>query len=156
MSESAAKTIELPETVQTHSDNPGISSRVKRSISSWCTKRQYEDNTLASEVAAPLRSHPGEAASYPLFANPEEYMEFRKGGLFFGYFKRWFEWRAVDRCLRGLKDISTVCDAPCGPGRLFLYWQKRKLRVIAVDLSGPMVSAAKTPWGENPAFSFVV
>jgi len=148
--------IELPETVRTRSDSPGILSRIERTISSCCTKREYEDNASSSRVAAPSRSRHGDAASYPLFVDPQEYLEFRKGGFFSGYFKRWSEWRAIDRCLRGVEHISTVCDAPCGPGRLFPYWQKRKLRVIGVDLSVPMVEAAKTRHSQMDLCGYVI
>ena len=79
---------------------------------------------------------------YPIFDNPKEYLEFRRGKFIYGFFKRWSERRAMDKCLKGIDDITRVCDVPCGPGRLFKYWQKRKYRVIGVDLSDSFVEAA--------------
>ncbi|NOZ20359.1 MAG: class I SAM-dependent methyltransferase [Planctomycetes bacterium] len=49
---------------------------------------------------------------------------------------------ALSRCLRGVKGIRTVCDTPCGPGRLFPYWRSWGFRIIGVDLSESMVRAA--------------
>lgn len=156
MSEGAAEMIELSETAVTVSESPGVLYRVERTISSCCGKREYEDSSSHSVVVVPLRSRHGDVASYPLFVNPKEYLEFRKGGFFLGYFKKWSEWRAIDRCLMGIEDISTVCDAPCGPGRLFPYWQKRRLRVIGVDLSVPMVGAAKTRHSQMDLCGYVI
>lgn len=79
---------------------------------------------------------------YPIFDNPKEYLEFRKGKFIYGFFKRWSELRAIDKCLKGIDSITRVCDVPCGPGRLFKYWQKRKFHVIGVDLSDSFVEAA--------------
>lgn len=84
------------------------------------------------------------AVKYPLFRRPERYMQNRRGGLLGGALKRFAERRAMDRCLRGLADIRRVCDAPCGPGRLFPYWCARGFHVVGVDLSEPMVDAATT------------
>ena len=75
--------------------------------------------------------------------NPEEYLKFRKGKFVFGFFKRWFETRAIENCLKGLDDIHSVCDIPCGPGTLFPHWHKKGYKVIAADLSGPMTEAAE-------------
>lgn len=90
---------------------------------------------------------------YPLFTDPEQYLALRDGGRWLGPVKRYVEERAIDRCLAGLPDIRTVIDAPCGPGRLFPYWQKRGWSVTGVDLSLPMVTAAgqwqhrnQVPW----------
>ena len=85
-----------------------------------------------------------ELATYPLFANPKAYLRIRRGKFGSDWLKRWFEHRAIDRCLRGIEDVRTVCDAPCGPGRLFRYWRKKSMAVIGLDLSPPMVEAAKT------------
>jgi ubiquinone/menaquinone biosynthesis C-methylase UbiE len=79
---------------------------------------------------------------FPLFWNPEEYLKFRKGKFILGFFKRWFEMKAIDNCLKGLDDIHSVCDIPCGPGTLFPYWHKKGYKVIAADLSDPMIDAA--------------
>ena len=77
-----------------------------------------------------------------LFFTPEEYMKIRKGKFILGFFRRWFETRAIDRCLKGFDDIHSVCDVPCGPGILFSYWYKKGYRVIAADISGQMIEAA--------------
>jgi len=103
-----------------------------------------------------IQNYPKETTSYPLFANPVEYLNFRKGGFFYGYFKRWSEKRAIDRCLSRLIDIRTVCDCPCGPGRLFLYWKRKSLRIIGVDLSDPMVDAAAGKRNELGMYGAVV
>ncbi len=79
---------------------------------------------------------------YPLFKNPKEYLAFRKGGIFAAPVKQWAERHTLDRCLKGIKDIHTVCDCPCGPGRLFPYWQKKGFNLIGADLSDEMVAAA--------------
>lgn len=79
---------------------------------------------------------------YPIFKNPREYIELRRGKFVYGFFKRWSELKAIDKCLKGIDDITRVCDIPCGPGRLFNYWQKRKYRVVGIDLSDSMVEAA--------------
>lgn len=79
---------------------------------------------------------------YPIFRNPQEYLAFRKGNFFAAPFRKWSEFRSLDRCLKGLGDIKTVCDCPCGPGRLFEYWKKQDLDTIGVDLSDEMVEAA--------------
>ena len=82
------------------------------------------------------------AAGYPLFFNPTEYMRFREGGYGLGVVKRWFERRVIRRCLKEVVDAHTLCDVPCGPGRLFPVWRKRFSSVVAVDLSDQMVEAA--------------
>jgi hypothetical protein len=84
----------------------------------------------------------GHTERYPLFENAEEYLEFRKGKFIFGSFKRWFEKNAIDKCLKSLDDIQSVCDIPCGPGTLFSYWHKKRYEVIGADLSDPMFEAA--------------
>jgi predicted TPR repeat methyltransferase len=85
----------------------------------------------------------GEGADYPLFVGPEEYMRLRESAYGFGFLKRWFERRAIARCLRRVGQIGTLCDAPCGPGRLFPCWKRWARTVIGVELSDPMVAAAK-------------
>ncbi len=59
-----------------------------------------------------------------------------------GFFRRRFEMRAIDKCLKGLDDIDSVCDIPCGLGALFPYWYKKGYRVIAADISDPMIETA--------------
>lgn len=61
----------------------------------------------------------------------------------FGCFKRMGEQRALNRCLEGLAELRTLCDAPSGPGRLFSYWKTKGFQVTAVELSEPMAEAAK-------------
>jgi hypothetical protein len=80
---------------------------------------------------------------YPLFENPTHYLKVRQGSFLFGFFKRKGEQRALNRCVEGLADVRTLCDAPSGPGRLFRYWKKKDLHVTAVELSDPMVVAAR-------------
>ena len=80
---------------------------------------------------------------YPLFDNPDEYLRFRQGSFFMGFLKRKAEEHALERCLDALNDIKKVCDAPCGPGRLFYFWHKKSFDVYGVDLSDSMVTAAK-------------
>ena len=79
---------------------------------------------------------------YPLFWNPEGYLKFRKGTFVLGFFKRWSEKRAIDKCLQGIDDVHTVVDVPCGPGTMFPYWHRKGYRVVGADLSSPMVDAA--------------
>lgn len=81
--------------------------------------------------------------NYPIFNNPKEYLTFRKGNFFTAPFRRWFEWHSLDLCFKGINDIETVCDCPCGPGRLFDYWKKRGMSVTGADLSDSMVAAAR-------------
>jgi hypothetical protein len=76
------------------------------------------------------------------FGSPEEYLGVRKGKFVFGFFRRWFEMRAIDKCLKDLPDIHSVCDIPCGAGTLFPYWHKRGYKVIGADLSDRMIEAA--------------
>ena len=78
----------------------------------------------------------------PLFDNPEQYLRLRQGRFIARFFKRRAEEHALDRCLHGLGDIRTICDAPCGPARLFPYWHRRSYRVLGVDRSEAMVAAA--------------
>jgi cyclopropane fatty-acyl-phospholipid synthase-like methyltransferase len=80
---------------------------------------------------------------YPLFDNPTAYLKFRRGTSVMGLLKRRGEQRALDRCLEGLDDVRTICDAPSGPGYLFHYWHKKGFHVTGVDLSEPTVAAAR-------------
>jgi len=79
---------------------------------------------------------------YLNFGSPEEYLKVRKGKLVLGFFRRWFETRAIDKCLKGLPEIHSVCDIPCGAGTLFPYWHKKGYRVVGADLSDRMIGAA--------------
>lgn len=85
---------------------------------------------------------------YPIFSKPEQYLRFRNGGIIFGFIKRFVEYRAIDRCLSSLHDVKTICDCPCGPGRLFPYWKKRNYHIIGAELSEPMVNAARQRYDE--------
>ncbi len=84
-----------------------------------------------------------ENKNYPLFNRPEQYLEFREKKGFYRFFKRYFEWRSLDRCFKGVDDVESVCDCPCGPGRLFDYWKKKGCRLTGVDYSKPMVEASR-------------
>ena len=96
---------------------------MKQDISS--TKTAYSDN------------------SCPIFNDPAEYLHFREGNFLKRFFKRFFEWLSLNLCLKGIKDITNVCDCPCGPGRLFAYWKKKGYKITGIDLSPPMLEAAE-------------
>ena len=85
----------------------------------------------------------------PLFEYSPRYLKIRDGRGLAGVFKRWGEHRAIDKCLAAIAGdkIKWVCDMPCGPGRLFGYWNKRGFAVIGVDLSESMAAAAKIRHG---------
>jgi predicted TPR repeat methyltransferase len=83
------------------------------------------------------------APDYPIFRDPQAYLRLRDTGGLSGLLKRRSEWRALDRCLNKIAGIDTVCDVPCGPGRLFPYWSARGLRVIGVELSEAFVAHAR-------------
>jgi hypothetical protein len=83
------------------------------------------------------------ASDYPIFRDPAAYLRLRDTGGILGALKRRSEWRALDRCLADSPGIATVCDVPCGPGRLFGYWRSRGLRVIGVELSEEFVLHAR-------------
>jgi SAM-dependent methyltransferase len=78
----------------------------------------------------------------PAFTNPDEYLACREGWPLVAQVKRFFERRAIARCLGDLDHIESVADVPCGPGRLFPYWRRLGLTVVGVDCSAPMVAAA--------------
>jgi hypothetical protein len=80
---------------------------------------------------------------YPLFHDPQAYLRLRNTAGLLGTLKRRSEWRALDRCLAETAGVATVCDVPCGPGRLFPYWAGRGLRVIGVELSEDFVRHAR-------------
>lgn len=77
-----------------------------------------------------------------LFFSPEEYLKVRKGKFMVGFLRRRLERRAMDKCLKGLDDIHSVCDIPCGLGTLFPYWYKKGYRVVGADISDPMLEEA--------------
>ena len=83
-----------------------------------------------------------DSRAYPVFTEPADYMACREGGHLLVHTKRFFERRAIRRCLDGLTDIRAVVDVPCGPGRLFPYWRRRGFVVTGMDFSMPMVAAA--------------
>ena len=72
------------------------------------------------------------------FSDPESYLRRRRGR---GW-RQWSEYLALSRCLRDLP-VRVVCDCPCGPGRVFGYWRRKNYSIIGVDISPPMVSAAR-------------
>lgn len=78
----------------------------------------------------------------PLFRNPERYLECRQSPGLLGHLKARSEALALEQCLRAIGSIRSVCDVPCGPGRLFDLWSRHASRIMAFDLAGEMVSAA--------------
>lgn len=80
---------------------------------------------------------------YPVFRDPEHYMQMRVKPTLTGRLKVRFERQALDRCLEGLAGIASVCDAPSGPGRLFDYWAARGYAVHGVDFSEQMAEASR-------------
>jgi hypothetical protein len=80
--------------------------------------------------------------SYPLFTQPEQYMKFRESAHGLGFLKRWWERRAIARCMNATQGVRTLCDSPCGPGRLFPAWRRWFPSVLGVELSDPFVEAA--------------
>lgn len=83
-------------------------------------------------------------ADYPLFHDPKAYLRLRNVGGLAGALKRRSEWRALDRCLAVTAGVATICDVPCGPGRLFPYWAAKGLRVVGVELSDDFVGHARS------------
>ncbi len=80
--------------------------------------------------------------SYPVFRDPEQYTKLRVSHGMLGRLKQWSEHKALDGCLSTTEGVKTICDVPCGPGRLFYYWQRKNLRVHGRDFSQPMADAA--------------
>ncbi len=80
---------------------------------------------------------------YPKFKEPEKYMQCRVRRTPLGLAKTHTEQRALDRVLKGTTGVRTICDVPSGPGRLFPYWRRQDYRVHGVDVSEPMVAAAR-------------
>jgi len=87
--------------------------------------------------------------AYPVFTDPEAYMRRRAKSTPMGLLKSWTEAHALRRCLSGATNVRTVCDVPCGPGRLFPFWQRLGARVHGFDISAPMVKAAENARREN-------
>ena len=82
---------------------------------------------------------------YPVFAEPERYLQKREGRFpIKTWLKRWYERRALNKCLDRARDVQSICDIPCGPGRLFDAWKPRVKFVQGVDLSDDMLHAAKS------------
>lgn len=80
--------------------------------------------------------------NYPIFNNPKAYLNRRGGKPGVRWLKRWFEFRAIRRALAQADGIETVCDVPCGPGRLFPLWSDLGFEICGVDLSDDFLSAA--------------
>lgn len=80
--------------------------------------------------------------SYPVFLDPEGYTRLRVSYGPLGRLKQWSEHRALDACLALTEGVKTICDVPCGPGRIFHYWKRRGFKVHGRDFSGPMAEAA--------------
>lgn len=83
-------------------------------------------------------------AVYPVFDDPDGYLRLRAGRPGLRDAKRYFERRAIRRCLADAGRPGVICDAPCGPGRLFDLWRDGGATVLAADLSKDMVAAAMT------------
>ena len=81
--------------------------------------------------------------NYPVFKNPSEYLQCREGTFATKSLKQKKEWRAMDRCFEKFSNVRSVCDVPCGPGRLFPYWEKRGLEIIGAELSAEMADSAR-------------
>ena len=81
---------------------------------------------------------------YPVFRDPKGYLARREGRFApKTLLKKWYERRAIDRCLSHTSRVASVCDVPCGPGRLFEVWRDRGWRVTGMDLSEEMVEASR-------------
>jgi SAM-dependent methyltransferase len=102
-----------------------------------------QEETISKGAVLTCRPRGQDTERCTSFEDPEEYLKFRRGKSLFGLLKRWSEERAMDRALAGLDDIAHVCDIPCGPGRLFGYWHRRGYRITGMDVSEPMVRAAR-------------
>ena len=81
---------------------------------------------------------------FPLFHDPAAYIALREGRFAVKTrLKKWYEQRAMDRCLALTGEITSVCDIPSGPGRLFEYWLTKGWAVTGMDLSEEMVQASR-------------
>lgn len=81
--------------------------------------------------------------SYPVFRDPDQYTKLRVSHGPLGRLKQWSELKALDACLSLTEGVKTICDVPCGPGRLFYYWQRKGFRIHGRDFSQPMADAAQ-------------
>ena len=81
--------------------------------------------------------------SYPIFTDPEHFLKLRKGNWPFSLLKARSERKAIKKCLGELNSIKSICDTPCGPGRLFEYWKDCGYETYAVELSKDFIPAAK-------------
>ncbi len=79
---------------------------------------------------------------YPVCHNPAEFLKCREGRFISGFLKRIAERRALNECLRGLENVTSVLDVPCGAGRLFSYWGSKMESVSGIDLSDEMLGEA--------------
>jgi len=91
----------------------------------------------------PAKGSPIEMGKYPIFRNPDRYLECRVARTPMAAFGRRAERQALDRCLAGITGIRTICDVSCGPGRLFPYWREKDFRVLGVEMSSSMLDAAR-------------
>ena len=80
--------------------------------------------------------------AYPVFHDPEEYLLFRRDAGVKALLKAWAERRALNSCFAHTGNVRTICDCPCGPGRLFPYWKNLGVEVFGIDYSHEMVEAA--------------
>lgn len=80
--------------------------------------------------------------SYPVFLDPEGYTKLRVSYGLLGRLKQWSEHKALDACIAVTVGVKTICDVPCGPGRIFHYWKRHSFKVHGRDFSGPMAEAA--------------
>lgn len=85
---------------------------------------------------------PSQIAGVTRAADVERHLR-RRGGAPWSPWKAWGERRVLERCLGSVADVRSVCDCPCGPGRLFPLWRRHGLRVIGVDTSEVAVEAAR-------------
>jgi hypothetical protein len=81
--------------------------------------------------------------NYPIFSNPEHFLKLRKGKWPFSMFKSWSEQKAIKKCIGHLQSIKSICDTPCGPGRLFNFWKQCEYKVQGVELSDDFIPAAR-------------
>ncbi len=93
---------------------------------------------------------------YPLFNDPESYLKTRRGVFWASHLRKLMEENALDRIMAGLHDVRLVCDAPCGPGTLFPYWNRKGFKIIGVDLSIPMVNRASEYFKRQASGGYVL
>ncbi|MCB9894148.1 MAG: class I SAM-dependent methyltransferase [Planctomycetes bacterium] len=61
------------------------------------------------------------------------------------------KWRMILKAVRGLPDIKTVLDLPCGTGRFTSRILEHGWKLINGDISGPMLARAREYGQGNPA-----